>query len=145
MAHAPKVYPAPTQTALMDGWIVQAQYWAVCAGASTSSGPNTAVRGTRGRNPHLGSGERRSSRAMPAFCPLRPLTGDEDMGRQAARPAGVSDVRAVLRQVVDQARVGTRTGDRGTRSAGAAPVGERVRSATSSTPRRRGRGLSGTA
>ena len=46
--------------------------------------------------------------------------------------------RRSLRQVVDQARVGTRTGDRGTRSAGAAPVGERVRSATSSTPRRRG-------
>jgi hypothetical protein len=24
-AHAPNVYPAPTQTALIDGWIVQAQ------------------------------------------------------------------------------------------------------------------------
>src|SRR5689334_2371051 len=57
IAHAPKVYPAPTQTALIDGWIVQAQYVAVWAGTRTSSGPNTAVNGTRGRNTHFARGE----------------------------------------------------------------------------------------
>src|ERR1041384_1585462 len=60
IAHAPKVNPAPTQTALIDGWIDQAQYCSVCPGTSTSSGPYTAVSGTRGRNTHLASGERRS-------------------------------------------------------------------------------------
>src|SRR5579859_2027058 len=69
IAHAPNVYPAPTQTALIDGWIVQAQYRAVWPGASTSSGPNTAVSGTRERNTHRASGESRSSpAAMVALC-----------------------------------------------------------------------------
>jgi hypothetical protein len=50
MAMAPKVYPAPTQAALISGFISQAQYWAVSAGKRKSKGPKMEVKIASGVN-----------------------------------------------------------------------------------------------